>query len=100
MPHLSSRDREMLAIGAAMGSYCASCMDFFIPAARQAGLTGSENSEAIRLADIVRQVPARKVLDVARRMPSEATTVAQPAAGGGDALSRAPQPLGLGASHG
>jgi 4-carboxymuconolactone decarboxylase len=68
MPHLSPRDRELVALGAAMGSNCVPCIEYHIPQARKAGLSDSEISEAIRLSDKVRQVPARKVLDVALQM--------------------------------
>ena len=68
MSHLSPRDRELVALGAAMGSNCVPCIEYHIPQARKAGLNDSEISEAIRLADRVRQVPARKVLEVALQM--------------------------------
>ncbi len=76
MSDLSARERELVAIGAAMGSNCAPCIEHHIPAARNTGLTDWQISEAIRLADKVRQVPVRKVLDTALRMLS------QPSAGG------------------
>ena len=65
---LSARDRELVALGAAMGSNCVPCIEYHIPKAREAGLSDPEISEAIRLSDRVRQVPARKVLEVAFRM--------------------------------
>jgi AhpD family alkylhydroperoxidase len=68
MPYLSPRDRELVALGAATGSNCVPCIEYHIPQARKAGLNDSEISEAIRLSDKVRQVPARKVLDVALQM--------------------------------
>jgi AhpD family alkylhydroperoxidase len=71
MPHLSPRDRELVALGAAMGSNCVPCIEYHIPQARKAGLSDSEISEAIRLSDKVRQVPAHKVLEVALRMLTE-----------------------------
>lgn len=70
MPDLSARDRELVALGAAMGSNCVPCIEYHIPKAREAGLSDSEISEAIRLSDRVRQVPARKVLEVALQMVS------------------------------
>jgi len=70
MPHLSKRDRELVALGAAMGSNCVPCIEYHIPKAREAGLSDFEIAEAIRLSDRVRQVPARKVLDVALQMVS------------------------------
>jgi AhpD family alkylhydroperoxidase len=69
-PDLSARDRELVALGAAMGSNCVPCIEYHIPKAREAGLSDSEISEAIRLSDRVRQVPARKVLAVALQMVS------------------------------
>jgi 4-carboxymuconolactone decarboxylase len=51
-----------------MGSNCVPCIEYHIPKAREAGLSDSEISEAIRLSDRVRQVPARKVLEVALRI--------------------------------
>ena len=72
MPHLSPRDRELVALGAAMGSNCVPCIEHHIPQAKKAGLSDAEISEAIRLADGVRQVPARKVLDVALQLASAA----------------------------
>lgn len=68
MSHLSPRDRELVALGAALGSNCVPCVEYHIPQARKAGLSDSEIAEAIRLSDKVRQVPARKVLDVALQM--------------------------------
>jgi AhpD family alkylhydroperoxidase len=59
-----------VALGAAMGSNCVPCIEYHIPKAREAGLSDSEISEAIRLSDRVRQVPARKVLEVALQMVS------------------------------
>jgi AhpD family alkylhydroperoxidase len=76
MNDLNPRERELVAMGAAMGSNCAPCIEHHIPEARNAGLTDSQISEAIRLAEKVRQVPVRKVLDTALRMLS------QPSAGG------------------
>lgn len=71
MNDLSHRERELVALGAAMGSNCMSCIEYHIPEARQAGLTDAQIAEAIRLGDEVRQVPARKVLDTAMRMLTE-----------------------------
>ncbi len=68
MPHLSPRDRELVALGAAMGSNCVPCIEYHTLQARKAGLTDSEIADAIRLADRVRRVPARKVLEVALQM--------------------------------
>ena len=71
MNHLTLRERELVALGSAMGSNCVPCIEHHIPEARKAGLTDSQISEAIRGADRVRQVPARRVLAVALKMLAE-----------------------------
>jgi AhpD family alkylhydroperoxidase len=68
METLTGRDRELVALGAALGSNCVPCIEYHMPEARKAGLTDPEIKEAIQLADKVRQVPARKVLEAALRM--------------------------------
>ena len=68
MPQLSPRDRELVALGAAMASNCVPCIEHHIPQARKAGLSDPEISEAIQISRRVRQVPARKVLDVALQL--------------------------------
>jgi len=79
MNHLTPRERELVAIGAAISSNCVPCIEHHIPEAKKAGLTDSQIAEAIRLADQVRQVPARKVLDAGLRMLAEASGDAQSA---------------------
>ena len=65
MDTLSIRERELVALGAALGSNCVPCIEYHVPEARKAGLTDQQIGEAIRLADTVRKVPARKVLNAA-----------------------------------
>ena len=71
MEKLSSAERELVALGAALGSNCVPCIEYHIPEARKLGLTDSQINEAILLADRVRQVPAGKVLSAALGMLSE-----------------------------
>lgn len=75
MEPLDVRDRELVALGAAMGSNCVPCIEYHIPQARSAGLSDAQIGEAIRLADKVRQVPAAKVLKAALTLlqPPDAT---------------------------
>jgi len=91
MSELNDRERELVAIGASIASNCVPCIEHHIPEARKAGLADSQISEAIQIADVVRRVPARKVLQAARisleQMPSGRTTRA--AAGCGCARSAA-----------
>jgi len=78
MTQLSSRERELVALGAALAGNCVQCIEYHVPAARKAGLSDSQIEEAVRLADRVRQVPARMVLESALARVSE---------GGPDAVS-------------
>ena len=71
MSKLESRERELVALGAAMGSNCVPCIEYHVPKAREAGLADNQIREAIRLADKVRKVPARKVLDTALHLLSD-----------------------------
>jgi AhpD family alkylhydroperoxidase len=66
MSELNDRERELVAIGAAIASNCVPCIEHHIPEARKAGLGDGQIEEAIRVADTVRRVPARKVLQAAR----------------------------------
>lgn len=65
MNHLSPLERELVALGAAMGSNCASCIAHHVPAAKRAGLTAERIEEAVELADAIRQVSARNALAAA-----------------------------------
>ena len=74
MTELSPRDRELVALGAAMGSNCIACVEHHVPQARRVGLSDAQIEAAIRLADKLRQVPARKTLQAALGLlPSPAT---------------------------
>jgi AhpD family alkylhydroperoxidase len=65
MSSLTPRDRELVALGAAMGSNCVSCIEYHIPESQKAGLSDPEIHAAIQHADKIRQVPARKTLRAA-----------------------------------
>jgi AhpD family alkylhydroperoxidase len=68
MSDLTIRESELVALGAALGGNCVPCIEYHIPQARKAGLTDQEIHAAILLADKVRQVPVRKVLEAARSL--------------------------------
>lgn len=65
MTSLSHRDRELVALGAALAANCIPCIDYHVPEARKAGLSDAEISEAIQLAEKIKRVPADKVLAAA-----------------------------------
>lgn len=69
---LSPAERELVALGAALGSNCVPCIEYHVPEARKTGLSDAQINEAIHLADKVRQVPARKVLVAALGMLPDA----------------------------
>jgi 4-carboxymuconolactone decarboxylase len=62
MSDLTARERELVALGAAIGSNCVPCIEYHIPESRKAGPTDGEIHAAIQHADKIRQVPARKTL--------------------------------------
>ena len=80
MSHLAPRERALVSLGAAMGSNCISCIEHHVPASRKHGLTDRQITEAIQLAEKVRQVPARKTLDTALGLLSESPAVESPGA--------------------
>lgn len=63
---LNTRERELVAIGAALACNCVPCIEYHIQAARKVGLSDAEIEEAIEYADKIKRVPAEKVLDTAR----------------------------------
>jgi AhpD family alkylhydroperoxidase len=81
MSLLTVRDQELVALGAAMGSNCVSCIEHHVPVARDAGLNDAQISEAIRLANKLRQVPARQTLDAARNLLATSAPAAETAEG-------------------
>jgi 4-carboxymuconolactone decarboxylase len=62
---LTRREKELIAIGAAIASNCVPCIEYHIPQGRKVGLSDLQIREAIELADKVRRVPADKVLQTA-----------------------------------
>ncbi len=66
MTELTPRETSLVALGAALASNCIPCIEHHVPLARKNGLSDAEIVVAIELADRIRQVPARKVLEAAR----------------------------------
>ncbi len=72
MSELNSRERALVGLGAALGSNCVPCAEHHIKLARAAGVSDDAVRAAIALADTIRQVPNRRVLEAAQQ------TLAQP----------------------
>jgi len=66
MAGLTERDRELVAIGASIGSNCVPCIAFHVGRAREAGLTDDEMEAAIVVAEEIRALPAALVVNTAR----------------------------------
>lgn len=67
MNQLTVRERELVALGAALGSNCIACIQHHVAEARTAGIAGPQIEEALELADAVRSVAAREALSAATR---------------------------------
>ncbi len=80
---LDLQQRELVSLGAAIASNCVPCIEYHIPAARQAGLDDAEVREAVELADRIRQVPAEKVLQTAFALIGEPCPARLESGGGG-----------------
>jgi 4-carboxymuconolactone decarboxylase len=79
-------------LGAALASNCVPCVEYHIPGARKAGLSDVEISEAVRIADKVRRVPARTVLETARARIKTSPEGTEDAAGSGCGCGATKQP--------
>lgn len=65
MSQLTAQQRELVAIGASLASNCIPCIEFHVRKGLEAGLTNEVIHEAVEVADTVRQVPVRRVLETA-----------------------------------
>ncbi len=74
MKELNQREYELVALGAAVACNCIPCIEFHIPEARKAGLTDAQILEAVQLSDKIKQVPARKIIDVGNKLLNVNTT--------------------------
>jgi len=80
MSELNSREQELVALGAAIASNCVPKVEFHIPEARSARLSDTQIKEAVKIADKVRRVPARAVLQTAMsRLEESPKEMADPA---------------------
>ncbi len=62
MKRLTFKERELVALGAAIGSNCIPCVEYHVPNAKKAGLNNDQITHAIEIAESVKAVPADKVL--------------------------------------
>ena len=83
MSELNNREQELVALGAAIASNCMPCIEYHIPEARKAGLSNIQIKEAVQIADKVRRVPARTILQTALARIKESPNVMAETAGAG-----------------
>lgn len=83
MSQLSKRERTLVSLGASIASNCMPCIEFHIPEARKAGLSDVQIEEALQVADKVRRVPARMVLQAGLARLLESPDGSDEAAGTG-----------------
>jgi 4-carboxymuconolactone decarboxylase len=65
MAELTGKERELVALGASLGSNCLPCIAYHIREAQKCGLGADQIKEALEVADKVRQVPADLVRNTA-----------------------------------
>jgi 4-carboxymuconolactone decarboxylase len=83
MKDLGKREQTLVSLGAAVASNCLPCIEFHIPEAKRAGLSDIQINEALRVADRVRRVPARMVLQTALARIGESPNGSDEASGAG-----------------
>jgi len=83
MSELKSREKSLVALGAAVASNCVPCVEYHVPVAKKIGLSDGQIKEALQIADKVRRHPARMVLEAARARIAEGQNSSADAAGSG-----------------
>ena len=83
---------ELVAIGAAIGANCEPCFKYHYNEARRLGVGSETMVAAVRVAQTVKDTPARSMSDLAAKLLGAEVTMAQPAAAG-PSSSTAPVPV-------
>lgn len=76
--------RELVAIGAAIGSNCERCFKYHYNQARRLGVSKEDMWRAVEVAQAVKETPARSILEMAEKFLKEprAAPAASPCCGG------------------
>lgn len=82
---LDARTAELVAIGAAIGANCEPCLKYHYNEARRLGIDSETMAAAVRVAQSVKDTPARSILDLAAKLLGTETSVLRPAASGDEA---------------
>jgi AhpD family alkylhydroperoxidase len=94
---LEQRDKELAAIGAAIGCNCRPCIEHHIPAGREAGLSEGELADGVATARVVRDEAIVLLAPRVDELLGRGTVVVEAASA---ATSRAHTLVALGASVG
>lgn len=95
---LEQRDKELAAIGAAIGCNCRPCIEHHIPAGREAGLSEAELADAVTVARAVRDTAIELLAPKIDELLGSSTARVEPAPAA--ETSRARALVSLGASVG
>ena len=67
MNALSKREVHLVSLGAAIGCNCIPCTAYHLKECKSNGVTDEELAEAIRLSNVVKDVPSKNVTQTALR---------------------------------
>lgn len=68
---LDNREKELVAIGAAIGGNCIPCLEWHYKKCLETGATFEEIKEAINIAKLVKDVPIKNINEVAEKLLSQ-----------------------------
>ncbi|MCL5771100.1 MAG: carboxymuconolactone decarboxylase family protein [Actinobacteria bacterium] len=65
---MDEKTKELIAVGAAVAGNCIPCLDWHYKKCIELGITKDEIKEAIELAKIVKNVPVKKINELAQTL--------------------------------
>lgn len=71
---LDERTKELVAIGAAIGGNCIPCLEWHYKKCIELGISNKEIQEAIDMAKRVKEVPIKKINEVAEKLVGKELT--------------------------
>ncbi|MDA8074270.1 MAG: arsenite efflux transporter metallochaperone ArsD [Actinomycetota bacterium] len=97
---LDAVSAELVAIGAAIGANCEPCFKYHYNEARRLGVGPETMAAAVRVAQTVKDTPARSMADLAAKLLGAEATVARPPVAGPSASTAAVPATGGGCCDG
>ncbi len=71
---LDEKTKELVAIGAAIGGNCIPCLEWHYKRCMELGIPSKEIQEAINLAKKVKEVPIKKIYEIADQLVDKELT--------------------------